>query len=92
MTININEIYKKNILYKYDYRNRDEFEKAYNSKERHMWNFTLALLKDMPDRHFYDNENKKDIADLEMNRELFFDWCPPNDFTIEDWFNYLKNK
>jgi len=90
MKINIREIYKDNILYKYDETNREAFKKDFSPKEQEMWGFTLDLIKDGYPKQIYDSTTDNEY--LNGYLELYLCEDDVVTFTISEWFNYLKSK
>jgi len=92
MKINIDKKYVTNILSKYDYKNKEAYEKAYTKKERDMWFFTLMMLKKDLDQVEYDSDNPKDVKWLNDNLALVLDFDEIDNFTLEEWFNYMASQ
>lgn len=90
MQIDINYKYVKNILNVFGKDGNEAFQKAFGPKERSFWDFTLSLIKKDPDKKVWDS-----VADRKWLEEyllLFLNCDGVTKFTIDEWFNFLKNK
>ncbi len=92
MKINIDKKYVTNVLSKYDYTNKDEYEKAYSKKERSMWFFALLMLKKDVDVDVYDSDNPKDVAWLQRNLNIAVHIEGVEKFTLKEWFEFLSTQ
>ena len=92
MKVNIYEIFKKNILWKYFGKNRAEYEAKYTKRERDMWSMTSWLIKDNYPQKIYDDNNPSDMEYLRGYHEIFMHVDNISHFTLADWFNYMKSQ
>lgn len=88
MKINISKIYTKIVLNNYNYKNKEEFEKDFTSKQKNMWSFTLGLLKDNYPQKIYDDVCDNEYLSGYLNIHLANNSTP---FTLQEWFEYLKS-
>ena len=92
MRINLDKKYITNVLSKYDYTNKDEYEKACTKKERSMWFFALLMLKKDVDVDVYDSDNPKDVAWLQRNLNIAVHIEGVEKFTLKEWFEFLSTQ
>lgn len=92
MKINISEIYKKNILDKYDCDNEDEYDAKYTTKQQDMWEMTLQLLKDNYPKEIYDDNNPSDMEYLKDYHAICMTDEDFTHFTLSEWFSYMKSQ
>lgn len=89
MNINIKEKLENNVINKYANLEDPKYLAAFKPKQRSMWRFALLLIRSRPNKAIYDLSNDQEA----LNHQLgIFMTMGEEDFTIEEWFNFLASQ